>query len=229
MAASQHAADRATSSGGVPRPRPQLDDLPPYVAGRPPSTPPGLTPYKLSSNENPYPPLPGVLEAATAAVGVMERYPDMGNGALYRALAVRLDLLPAQISAGTGSTAVLFQLLSAFCGPGDEVVVPWRSFEAYPIAITVAGARAVQVPLTADARHDLDAMAAAVTDRTRVLVVCTRTTRPAPPCDTASWRPSWTGSLRGCWWSSTRRTPSSCATTTRWTACGCWASGATSR
>ncbi|TYL49790.1 histidinol-phosphate transaminase [Nocardioides sp. BGMRC 2183] len=167
------AGGAGSGPGALPRPRADLAGLPPYVAGRPPSSPPGLTPYKLSSNENPYPPLPGVLEAATRAVAAMERYPDMGVTALYRALADRLDLVPEQLSAGTGSTAVLFQLISAFCGPGDEVVVPWRSFEAYPIAITVAGARGVPVPLTADARHDLEAMADAVTERTRVLIVCT--------------------------------------------------------
>ena len=69
--------------------------------------------------------------------------------------------------------AVLYHLLQAFCEPGDEVVYAWRSFEAYPIAVAVAGAASVQVPLTADARHDLDAMAAAVTDRTKVVIVCT--------------------------------------------------------
>ncbi|TIC84991.1 histidinol-phosphate transaminase [Nocardioides sp. GY 10113] len=156
-----------------PQPLPHLSSLPPYVPGRPPTAPPGVTPYKLSSNENPYPPLPGVLEAAEQAVATMNRYPDMGSVALYRALADRLDVVPEQLSLGTGSTAVLFGLLTAFCGPGDEVVMPWRSFEAYPIAITVAGATPVPVPLTADARHDLAAMAAAVTERTKVVLLCT--------------------------------------------------------
>ena len=68
--------------------------------------------------------------------------------------------------------AVLYHLLQAFCETGDEVVYAWRSFEAYPIAVAVTGARSVQVPLTADARHDLDAMAAAVTDRTKMVIVC---------------------------------------------------------
>jgi histidinol-phosphate aminotransferase len=63
--------------------------------------------------------------------------------------------------------------VQAFCEPGDEVVFAWRSFEAYPIAAAVCGARAVQVPLAADGRHDLAAMAAAVTDRTRIVLVCT--------------------------------------------------------
>ena len=67
---------------------------------------------------------------------------------------------------------MLYHLLQAFCEAGDEVVYAWRSFEAYPIAVAVTGATSVQVPLTADARHDLDAMAAAVTDRTKVVIVC---------------------------------------------------------
>ncbi|MEQ6903663.1 histidinol-phosphate transaminase [Nocardioides sp. YIM 152588] len=157
----------------LPQPLAHLHSLPPYVPGRPPTAPVGVTPYKLSSNENPYPPLPGVLEAAERALATMNRYPDMGSVALYRALADRLGVVPEQLSVGTGSSAVLFQLLSAYCGPGDEVVMPWRSFEAYPIAITVPGATPVPVPLTADARHDLAAMAAAVTERTKVVLLCT--------------------------------------------------------
>ena len=102
----------------------------------------------------------------------MNRYPDMGCTALYAALADRLGVPPTHLAAGTGSVAVLYHLLQAFCEPGDEVVYAWRSFEAYPIAVAVPGAVSVQVPLTADARHDLDAMAAAVTDRTRVVIVC---------------------------------------------------------
>src|SRR6185312_17462543 len=63
--------------------------------------------------------------------------------------------------------------VQAFCEPGDEVVYAWRSFEAYPIAVTAAGARNVRVPVLPDGRHDLDAMAAAITDRTKVVMVCT--------------------------------------------------------
>jgi histidinol-phosphate aminotransferase len=147
--------------------------IPAYVAGKPPTPRPGLTTYKLSSNENPYPPLPGVVEAATAAAGQMNRYPDMGNIALYEALSDRLGVPTDQLALATGSVALIYQLVQAFCEPDDEVVYAWRSFEAYPIAVTAAGARSVQVPVTADGRHDLDAMAAAITDRTKVVMVCT--------------------------------------------------------
>jgi histidinol-phosphate aminotransferase len=161
------------STPTTPRPRAHIGDIPAYVPGKPPTPRPGLTAYKLSSNENPYPPLPGVVEAATRAVEVMNRYPDMGSRALYEALAERLGVPVEDLAAATGSVALIYQLLQAFCEPGDEVVYAWRSFEAYPIAVTAAGARSVQVPLRADGRHDLDAMAEAITERTRVVMVCT--------------------------------------------------------
>jgi histidinol-phosphate aminotransferase len=158
---------------GHPQPRPHVSEIPTYVPGKPPVPRDGLTTYKLSSNENPYPPLPGVVAAAEASVAVMNRYPDMGSSALYTALSARLGVPPGDLAAATGSVALIYQLLSAFCDPGDEVVYAWRSFEAYPIAVTTAAATSVQVPVTADGRHDLKAMAAAVTDRTKVLMVCT--------------------------------------------------------
>ena len=161
------------STPTTPRPRAHIGDIPAYVPGKPPTPRPGLTAYKLSSNENPYPPLPGVVEAATRAVEVMNRYPDMGSRALYEALAERLGVPVEDLAAATGSVALIYQLLQAFCEPGDEVVYAWRSFEAYPIAVTAAGARSVQVPLRADGHHDLDAMAEAITERTRVVMVCT--------------------------------------------------------
>ncbi len=161
------------SRPSTPQPRSNIADIPPYVAGKPPTPRPGLTAYKLSSNENPYPPLPGVVEAAQAAVAQMNRYPDMGASALYAALGERFGVPVEHLSVATGSVGLIYQLVQAFCDPGDEVVFAWRSFEAYPIAITAAAARAVRVPVLPDGRHDLDAMAAAITDRTKVVLVCT--------------------------------------------------------
>ena len=160
-------------SGERPTPRAALADVPAYVAGRPPAPREGRRSFKLSSNENPYPPLPEVVEAVQAAAEAVNRYPDMGSVALYEALAERLGVPTSDLAVGTGSVALLYHLVQAFCERGDEVVFAWRSFEAYPIAAAVCGARAVHVPLTADGRHDLPAMAAAVTDRTRILLVCT--------------------------------------------------------
>src|SRR3954466_11999375 len=157
----------------APEVRPVIRDIPAYVPGRPPAPRAGRPTYKLSSNENPYPPLPGVLEAAIEAAGRMNRYPDMGCSQLYAALADRLQVPAQRLAAGTGSVAVLYHLLQAFCESGDEVVYAWRSFEAYPIAVSVTGATSVQVPLDDTFRHDLDAMAAAITERTKVVIVCT--------------------------------------------------------
>ena len=171
-----------------PRPRDTVAAIPTYVAGKPPTPRPGQQVYKLSSNENPYPPLPGVVEAAEAAVAQMNRYPDMGNSALYDALAERLGVPRERLAAGTGSVAVLYHLLQAFCEPGDEVVYAWRSFEAYPIAVSATGAVSVQVPVSADGRHDLDAMAAAVTARTKVVIVCTPNNPTGPSVSDADLR-----------------------------------------
>ena len=157
----------------APQPRPNVLEIPPYVAGKPPAPRPGLTSYKLSSNENPYPPLPGVLEAARAAVAQLNRYPDMGATALYAALGERFGVPVEHLSLATGSVGLIYQLIQAFCDPGDEVVYAWRSFEAYPIAVTAAAAKSVRVPVLSDGRHDLAAMAAAITDRTKVVLVCT--------------------------------------------------------
>ncbi|WP_148573138.1 histidinol-phosphate transaminase [Nocardioides caldifontis] len=157
----------------APRPRAALAAVPAYVAGRPPTPVEGLESYKLSSNENPFPPVPEVLEAVQAAAQTMNRYPDMGSTALYAALADHLGVRTEELAVATGSVALLYHLVQAFCDPGDEVVYAWRSFEAYPIATAVCGATAVQVPLTADGRHDLDAMAAQVGERTKVVLLCT--------------------------------------------------------
>ncbi len=157
----------------TPRLRSALDQVPAYVAGRPPAPREGLTVYKVSSNENPNPPLPSVRSVIEAAATQVNRYPDMGVTALTDALAAHLDVPRDQVATGTGSVGVLAQIIQSTCDPGDEVVYAWRSFEAYPIVVAIAGATPVQVPLTSEHRHDLDAMAAAITDRTRVVLVCT--------------------------------------------------------
>jgi histidinol-phosphate aminotransferase len=156
-----------------PRLRSALEGIPAYAPGRPPEPREDRPVWKASSNENPYPPLPGVLEAAVTAAGRMNRYPDMFAAELVAALAERLDVPAAHLATGTGSVGVLQQVVQATAGPGDEVVYAWRSFEAYPIVVQVCGATSVRVPLGPGGRHDLDAMAAAVTPRTRLVLVCT--------------------------------------------------------
>lgn len=156
----------------TPRLRASLDGLPAYKAGQRPAQRSDIVAYKISSNENPYPPLPGVMDAVMRAAADMNRYPDPFSTRLIAALADRFDVPVEHLALGTGSVALCGQLIQAVADPGDEVMYAWRSFEAYPIWTQIAGARSVQVPLLPDERHDLDAMADAVTDRTRVIFVC---------------------------------------------------------
>ena len=89
-----------------------------------------------------------MLEATAAAVAQMNRYPDMANVAMTAAAAPNGSACPGErLAFGTGSVAVLYHLLQATCEAGDEVIFAWRSFEAYPIAVTITGATPVPVPL----------------------------------------------------------------------------------
>lgn len=160
--------------------RPEIAALAAYSQGRSPS-PDG---FKLSSNENPYPALPGVLEAAARHVDI-NRYPDGAAIALRTRLAERFGVDLDEVIVGAGSSALLQQFFLAAAGPGDEIVYAHRSFEAYPGFVTVAGATSVQVPLTDTFEHDLDGLAAAVTERTRAVVVCSPN-NPTGPAVSAS-------------------------------------------
>lgn len=165
------------------QPRPNLAKIPLYRAGKPTER----DEFKLSSNENPFNPLPGVIEAATRELDRINRYPDAGLTRLYSALSAELELPAEQLVAGTGSASVLYTLLASFAGPGDEVIFAWRSFEAYPIAVDVSAATAVPVPLRADGSHDLVAMADALTERTKVVLVCTPNNPTGPVVRQAEW------------------------------------------
>ncbi|KAA9134448.1 histidinol-phosphate transaminase [Microbacterium caowuchunii] len=147
--------------------RPEIAALPVYRQGRQA----GAEAFKLSSNENPFDPLPSVVSALHDSMAV-NRYPDAAATRLRERLAARHGVTADEVHIGAGSVSILAQLMLAVAAPGDEIVYAWRSFEAYPGLVIVAGATPVQVPLTADGRHDLPAMAAAVTDRTRAVVVC---------------------------------------------------------
>jgi histidinol-phosphate aminotransferase len=147
--------------------RPEIAGLAPYRQGRPAAA----DAFKLSSNENPFPPHPAIVEAIAAAS--VNRYPEASAALLRARLAERLGRAADEVHVGSGSVAILQQLISAAAGPGDEVLYAWRSFEAYPGLVTVAGATSVTVPNLPDGRHDLERMAAAITDRTRAVIVCT--------------------------------------------------------
>ncbi|MFI7499461.1 histidinol-phosphate transaminase [Streptomyces sp. NPDC049687] len=154
-----------------PKLRAELEGIPTYKPGKPAAAG-GPVAYKLSSNENPYPPLPGVMEVVTAAAANFNRYPDLACTALVDELSQCFGVPASHIATGTGSVGVAQQLVQSTAGPGDEVIYAWRSFEAYPIITQISGATAVQVPLTPGDVHDLDAMADAITDRTRLIFVC---------------------------------------------------------
>lgn len=151
------------------RQRAALDAMPSYKPGAIPQTDDVA---KLSSNENPCEPLPSVVRAITGELAGINRYPSMAVPELRALLAERYDVDPLCLSFGAGSVEVLNQLIAATSGEGDEVIFAWRSFEAYPIVTVANGATPVQVPLLSDERHDLEAMAAAVTDRTRLILLC---------------------------------------------------------
>jgi len=146
--------------------RPEIESIVPYRQGRTAAE----DAFKLSSNENPYPPLPAVLAAISESS--INRYPEASAAGVRGRVAVKFGISPEQVQVGAGSVSVLAQLISAASAPGDEVVYAWRSFEAYPLLVATAGATSVQVPLTDNGRHDLPAMAAAITERTRVVIVC---------------------------------------------------------
>ncbi len=133
----------------------------------------GLDPQaiiKLASNENPLGPSPVAMQAARGALDDLCRYPD-GNGfALKSALAERLAVVPGQITLGNGSNDVLEVIARVFAGPGDEIVFSQYAFAVYPIVTQAIGAHGVQVPAR-DWGHDLTAMAAAITEQTRLVFV----------------------------------------------------------
>ena len=154
--------------GASVRLRPEIAALPPYRQGRPAPT----DGFKLSSNENPHDPLPGVVDAVAESAREIHRYPDATALALRERIAGKFGVTSDEVIVGAGSVSLIAQFITAAAAPGDEVVYSWRSFEAYPGLVTVAGATSVRVPNRPDHSHDLVAMAAAVTDRTRVVIVC---------------------------------------------------------
>ena len=147
--------------------RADISEIPSYVPGKRLADA-----LKLSSNEVAHPPLPAAVAAMAEAAAAANRYPDMGATDLVHAIAKHLKLRPEQVAVGCGSSALCQQLVQITCATGDEVVFPWRSFEAYPIFARVAGATPRPVPLTADHRVDLPALAAAITPATRLVFVC---------------------------------------------------------
>ncbi len=128
--------------------------------------------FKLSSNELPFPLLDDVVAAASDVID-NNRYPDASCTAVREALGEHYGLESDHVLVGAGSVALLQQAITTAAGPGDEVIIPWRSFEAYPAMLVPSGALGVTVPLTREGGMDLDAMAEAITGHTRCILVCT--------------------------------------------------------
>ena len=142
--------------------------VPAYRQGATPSKPG----YKLSSNENPFEPLPGVLEAIAARTDV-NRYAAAAMPDLRAAIAGEFGVGLDHVHLAAGSVAILFQLVQAAAAPGESYLHAWPSFEAYPSLGLASGATSVGVPLDDRAQHDLDAMADAIDERTRAILLCT--------------------------------------------------------
>src|SRR5215212_2042568 len=126
----------------------------------------------LASNETPWGPHEAVREAVESELAHLNRYPDPSAAKLRGRLAERCDLPPERIAVGNGSCEILLAAAEAMLEPGAEIVYAWPSFSMYPNLAAMTGARAITVPLDADGRHDLDAMAREVTHATRMVVVC---------------------------------------------------------
>jgi histidinol-phosphate aminotransferase len=135
----------------------------------------------LASNESPFGPLPAVVEAARRAIVGANRYPDPAYAALRGALADRYGVPPSRIALGNGSCDILIAAGEALLEPGAEVVYAWPAFSVYPHLAAASGARAIEVPLDAAERHDLEAIAAEVTVATRLVLIC----NPNNPTSTA--------------------------------------------
>ncbi len=126
----------------------------------------------LASNESCFAPLPQVVEAAGRVLGGAHRYPDPAYEPLRRALSERYGIPASRIALGNGSCDVLLAAGEALLEPGAEVVYAWPAFSVYPHLAAASGARAIEVPLDDNDRHDLDAIAAEITVATRLVLIC---------------------------------------------------------
>jgi histidinol-phosphate aminotransferase len=153
-----------------------MSSLPVYVPGA--KRPDAVV---LASNESPYGLLPSVADVLAVGADRSSRYPDASATRLREAIAAHHGVDPERVAVGAGSVEVCGELTNAAVDAGDEVIFGWRAFEAYPIITAVVGGTSVKVPLTSELVHDVDAMAAAVTDRTRLVFLC----NPNNPTGTA--------------------------------------------
>jgi histidinol-phosphate aminotransferase len=154
--------------------RPEISDLLPYQPGRPATALRGelgiARVVKLGSNEGPFGPFPAAAEAIAAAIPGLNRYPERG-GELAQLLAARHGVTPDRIAVGNGADGVIANLALAYLRAGDEALMGWPSFVSYRLSAVKMGAAPVGVPLR-DGAYDLEALAGAVTNATRLVYVC---------------------------------------------------------
>lgn len=147
--------------------RNDLSSFPEYKVGK--DFPNAL---KLSSNEVPFPPAEDIIAAVADAARTTNRYQHPGSLELTNALCNYLGVPADNIFVSAGSTPILQATILASCHTGDEVIVPWRSFEAYPLYVRMAGAEPILIPLTEDYRVDLEAVLGALTEKTKLIILC---------------------------------------------------------
>lgn len=156
------------TSSDLPRPNPGIMKIAAYVPGR--ETAHGVEKvYKLSSNESPLGPSPKVAEAIAAEHSNLAIYPDGSSHVLREAIARAHGLNPGNILCGNGSDELLGLLCQTYLGPGDEGLFTDHGFLVYKIQIMAAGATPVSVPDREDLTADVDAILAAVTQKTKIV------------------------------------------------------------
>ena len=161
----------------IGRPRRVVAGLPAYRPGKgakQAEAEHGITnAIKLASNENPDEPIGPIVAAITAAATGLNRYADHRAAAVRQAIAAHLGVDAERVTVGNGSVGLLQQVALTYLDPGDEALYPWRSFEVYPVYTALADAVPVTVPLAADLGYDVDGIIAAITPRTKVILLAT--------------------------------------------------------
>ncbi len=158
------------------RPQPGLDPIVTYIPGKPIEDVKrelGLDDVlKLASNENPLGVSPKAFAAMREALPNVNLYPDGASYKLRQALADHFGLLMDQVAVGNGADDLILELSMAYIGEGDQVIASYSSFPLYDIYAHAMRGVMIKTPLAPSYRIDLDAMAAAITDRTKMIYVC---------------------------------------------------------
>ncbi|WP_246096408.1 histidinol-phosphate transaminase [Paenibacillus sinopodophylli] len=158
------------------RARKALDHMKPYSPGKPVwevQQEQGLERViKLASNENPLGPSPKALEAMKQALSELHRYPDAQSLRLKQAIAIQYQILPEQVIVTNGGDELITLVSETFLDDQDEIIVPSPTFSEYAFGAQLLNARTIEVPLKANYEYDSEAILAAVSDRTKLVYLC---------------------------------------------------------